>query len=102
MCCGRTSNRIFPRMKRLIGIDLGGTNLRAGLVDAETGEVSALQSVPTLAREGPAAVMERMAGWIRSVAEAGGGLATIGAVGIGVPGVLDIEKGVVLFLPNLP
>jgi glucokinase len=90
-------------MVRYIGVDLGGTNLRAGAVDPATGEVLALLSVPTLAREGPGPVMERMAGLIRSVAAACGlSMAEVGGIGIGVPGRLDLEHGVVLFLPNLP
>ncbi len=87
-------------MRPFIGVDLGGTNLKAGIVDVQTGAVSALQSVPTLAREGHAAVMERMAALIRSVAGSAG--AEIGGVGIGVPGALDLERGIVVFLPNLP
>lgn len=90
-------------MKKIIGCDLGGTNLRAGLVDLETGEISHLTSIPTLAREGHDAVMERMASLLNGViAESGLDRGEIGAIGIGVPGVLDLEHGRVLFLPNLP
>ncbi|GAH31634.1 unnamed protein product, partial [marine sediment metagenome] len=45
---------------KIIGCDLGGTNLRAGIVDLEGGRVYHLRSTPTLAREGHAAVMVRM------------------------------------------
>ena len=90
-------------MKKFIGIDMGGTNLRAGIVEVETGKVLALQSIPTLAREGHDAVMERTAGLVSSLIESAGiACSDIGGIGIGVPGVLDIERGVVLFLPNLP
>ncbi len=89
-------------MNKFIGIDMGGTNLRAGIVEVETGSVIALQSIPTLAREGHDAVMERIAGLIHSLIESAGvPRSDIHGVGIGVPGVLDIERGVVLFLPNL-
>jgi glucokinase len=44
--------------------------------------------------------MERMADLIRSVAAECG--SEIGGVGVGVPGVLDLERGTVVFLPNLP
>ncbi len=87
-------------MGKYIGIDLGGTNLRAGVVDVQTGDVSALLSVPTLAREGHNVVMERMAGLIRTVIESS--KSEIDGVGIGVPGVLNLEQGTVVFLPNLP
>jgi glucokinase len=90
-------------MKKYIGCDLGGTNLRAALVDVENGVVLAQKSIPTLAREGYAAVMQRMADLILQVIEsAGNAKETIGGIGIGVPGVLDLDKGETLFLPNLP
>lgn len=90
-------------MKKYIGCDLGGTNLRAALVDVESGAVLNQMSVPTLAREGHDAVMQRMATlFLELIASSGYGKDTIGGIGIGVPGVLDLEKGTTLFLPNLP
>lgn len=90
-------------MKPYIGLDLGGTNLKAALVNVETGNVLFQQSTPTLAREGHDAVIQRMADLIFTLMETGG-LQTkdIGGIGIGVPGRLDLEKGETLFLPNLP
>ena len=46
--------------KMTIGCDLGGTNLRAGIVDTQTGLVTNQKSIPTLAREGHDAVIARM------------------------------------------
>lgn len=90
-------------MKRYIGCDLGGTNLRAALVDVETGEVLFQQSVPTVAREGHDAVMQRMADLFLAMIEAAGlEINDVAGIGVGVPGVLDLEKGETLFLPNLP
>lgn len=90
-------------MKRFIGCDLGGTNLRAAIVDVETGAVLHHQSIPTFAREGHQAVMERMAGLFLDVIQSAGLTKdAIGGIGIGVPGVLDLDLGEVLFLPNLP
>lgn len=89
-------------MALYIGCDLGGTNLRAAVVDVERGIVLAQQSVPTLAREGHDAVMHRMAELIsNTITTAGFTSREISGVGIGVPGVLDMEKGETLFLPNL-
>ena len=88
---------------KYIGFDLGGTNLRAGIVDLESGQVSHLLSMPTLAREGHEAVMTRMADLIGRVITASGiQINLIGGIGIGVPGVLDLDRGLTLFLPNLP
>lgn len=90
-------------ISKYIGCDLGGTNLRAGIVDIESGRVSHLLSTPTLAREGHDAVMGSMATLIEEVITAGGlSKSEIGGIGIGVPGVLDLERGLTLFLPNLP
>jgi glucokinase len=90
-------------MKKYIGCDLGGTNLRAAIVDVETGSLIHQMSMPTLARDGPEALMRRMGGLFLQIIEwAGLKKEDIGGIGIGVPGVVDLEKGESLFLPNLP
>jgi glucokinase len=90
-------------MKKYIGCDLGGTNLRAAIVDVENGGIIHQMSMPTLARDGHDALMKRMAGLFLQIIEwAGMKKEDIGGIGIGVPGVLDMEKGETLFLPNLP
>jgi glucokinase len=90
-------------MKKYIGCDLGGTNLRAAIVDVETGDVLHHMSIPTLARDGHEAVMGRTADlFLQVIQSAGMEKDEIGGIGIGVPGVLDLEKGETLFLPNLP
>ena len=89
-------------MKKYIGCDLGGTNLRAAIVDVEAGTVLHHMSIPTLAREGHNVVMKRMADLFMQVIQKSGlQKEDIGGIGIGVPGVLDLEKGETLFLPNL-
>jgi glucokinase len=89
-------------MKKYIGCDLGGTNLRAAIVDVDTGKVLQQKSIPTQARDGHDAVMKRMAElFLQVIQTAGMNKDEIGGIGIGVPGVLDLEKGEVLFLPNL-
>jgi glucokinase len=88
--------------QKYIGCDLGGTNLRAGVVDSGNGQVSHLLSTPTLAREGHNAVMARMGALIEDVIAASElPKSEIGGIGIGAPGVLDLERGLTLFLPNL-
>ena len=90
-------------MKKYIGCDLGGTNLRAAIVDVNNSAVLYQMKIPTLAREGHDAVMQRMAHFIvETIRSANLKKEDIGGVGIGVPGVLDLEKGETLFLPNLP
>jgi glucokinase len=90
-------------MKKYIGCDLGGTNMRAAIVDVENGSILYQMSIPTLARDGHDAVMKRMAGlFLQMIDWAGMKKEDVGGIGIGVPGVLDLEKGETLFLPNLP
>jgi glucokinase len=90
-------------MKNYIGCDLGGTNMRAAIVDVENGSILYQMSIPTLARDGHDAVMKRMAGlFLQMIDWAEMKKEDVGGIGIGVPGVLDLEKGEALFLPNLP
>jgi glucokinase len=90
-------------MNKFVGIDLGGTQLKAAVVDTTSGELTGLKKVPTLAREGHEAVIVRMADLIEDVIASSSILKSeVAGIGIGVPGVLDLDKGLVKFLPNLP
>jgi len=85
-----------------IGLDLGGTNIKCGVVD-DQGRVLAKQSVPTHADEGPEAVIQQMAESARVVvSEAGLEIIKIKAVGIGSPGPIDFERGLLAAAPNMP
>jgi glucokinase len=96
---GEPRERIMPYY---IGLDLGGTNLKAGVVD-EHAKVLASLSVPTRSDAGAAGVMDDMAIAARDVAQrAGLSLEQIAAVGVGSPGPLDLVKGIVRSAPNLP
>ncbi len=89
-------------MKLYIGCYLGGTNMRAAVVYVDSGSVLHQMSVPTLARDGHDSVMQRMATLCLDVIHSAGmNKEEINGIGIGVPGVLDLEKGETLFLPNL-
>src|ERR1044071_9770204 len=90
-------------MNHYIGIDLGGTNLRAAVVDTETGYTYHQRKCPTLAAEGQEAVIQRIVQLIRELIQASGAPTNrVKGVGIGVPGTPDLETGVIKFLPNLP
>ena len=85
-----------------IGIDLGGTNIAVGLVDRE-GAILAKKSVPTHAERSEEAVIDAIADAVRSlVAEAGYTMSDVESVGIGTPGSVDPEKGIVHSSCNLP
>ena len=84
-----------------IGVDLGGTNIKAGLI-AEDGEVIRRHRVTTDAHLGPRGVADRICGACRELlATADQRGAAVRGVGVGSPGTIDIESGVVLFSPNL-
>ncbi len=82
----------------VIAIDLGGTNIRGALVRSD-GHVEARKHVKTNAREGPDAVISRIAEVIALVAE---NIDAEMPVGIASPGPLDPRTGTILFTPNLP
>lgn len=85
--------------KRFIGIDLGGTNMKMGLVGSR-GKVLFELEVPT--PKNPQQAMNLM---VQYCAELAGRSNTawgqIEGIGIGLPGFLDIPKGVILDLTNL-
>ena len=90
-------------MKHYIGVDMGGTNIKAGMVDIELGTVIFSKSLPTDSREGHDAVIERISLAVDGlIAETGIPKSKIGGVGVSAPGQLDLAKGETVFLPNLP
>ena len=86
--------------KRVLAFDLGGTQLRAALVDA-SGTVLSRAAAATDRQGGPKAVLLQMR---ELAAEAGFDRATadIAAVGISAPGPLDSATGTVIAMPTLP
>lgn len=84
-----------------IGIDLGGTNIAAGIVD-ENGKIICKGSVPTLRERGNDAIVADMAKLsLKLVEESDLKLSDIKAVGIGCPGTIDNERGVVVYSNNI-
>lgn len=85
----------------LIGIDLGGTNMQIGVVDASN-KVLGRTKKKTKADEGQDAVISRIVAGIEEACEAAKvKVADLGAVGIGAPGGIDHKRGVVMEAPNL-
>ncbi len=95
---------VFPAY--IIGVDLGGTNIVVGAAPAAGGAMSGVHSEPTRAEEGSDAVTARIVRMVEQTiaatsAEAGVDRSAFIGVGIGSPGPLDRETGVVLITPNL-
>jgi glucokinase len=86
-----------------LGVDLGGTHLRAAVVDIHNGNLFGYTKIATQAQEGYERVIERMTALITNVMENSGiKLSDIHGIGIGIPGTPNLETGDVIFLPNLP
>jgi len=83
----------------VIGIDLGGTNIRAALVD-ERGSVRQRHCLSTGAADGVDAVVSRLVEAARTIVSSSG--EEVEAIGIGAPGLVDPSRGVVRIPPNLP
>lgn len=82
-----------------LGIDLGGTNVAAAVVD-ETGRILGRASLPT--PRGVEAVADRMAESARAAADnAGLPWEQISSIGVGSPGTIQPESGVVKYWSNL-
>ena len=99
----------MPTKKRheyIIGVDLGGTNIVVGAMSADGKHHYAMRSIPTSAELGAEGVADRIVGLIEGVI-----LDTVQqtkaqrrdflGVGIGAPGPLDRDKGIVIVAPNL-
>ena len=86
----------------VIGVDLGGTNTRTALVNRE-GIVLDKQKEATVAAGGHEQVIAKLIGNINRQRENAGRLGrTVIAVGVGAPGVIHEQTGVVVKSPNFP
>ena len=78
-----------------IGIDLGGTNVRCGLV--ENGSVVTRLSEPCCSDQPESVVLGQIKGLIRRLLNP-----SVKGIGIGVPSVVDVQKGIVYNVANIP
>ncbi|HRZ86962.1 MAG TPA: ROK family protein [bacterium] len=88
-------------MKYAIGIDLGGTNTKIGLVNS-AGKIVARESFGTQGFRGQEPLLGEMAAVIRRLLD-GSGIksADFCGIGIGVPGIVDSENGIIYNLTNI-
>jgi len=94
------------RTRYVLGVDLGGTNIVVGAMPEDGSRELAIRSEPTHAERGSEAVVDRIVSMIAQVIS--DVIASHDAqphdflgVGIGAPGPLDRERGVVVVAPNL-
>ena len=88
-------------MEYYIGIDIGGTNLKAGVVDAQ-GNMLGEADTPTGADRPQDIVFQDILGAVKtSIKNSGIGIEKISAAGMGSPGLINSESGIVIYNNNL-
>ncbi|MBQ8082102.1 MAG: ROK family glucokinase [Clostridia bacterium] len=84
-----------------IGIDLGGTNIKAGVVD-ETGRILTEAYTKTLARRPYEDIVRDMGACVNmAISSAKVPVEGVASIGIGIPGLADAQSGRVVFCTNL-
>ena len=87
---------------RYLGLDLGGTNIKAAVVEISGSSEPRVVSTAlheTFARRGPDAVTDRLIEVGRATIEEFG---PVTAAGLGVPGIFEADTGRIVLFPNLP
>jgi glucokinase len=83
-----------------IGVDLGATNIKIGLLKNQ--KIISKKVLPTQSFTSQKNLIEGVCRQIRqSVSQAGMALSDISGIGIGLPGPVDSERGIVHFFPNI-
>lgn len=90
----------------IVGVDLGGTNIVAGAMTEDGSEIHAVRSIPTKSEAGDEGVAGRMVALVEEVIaeterETAATRTDFIGVGVGAPGPLDREHGIVIIAPNL-
>jgi len=90
----------------IIGVDLGGTKISAGALSVDGSRMAGLRSITTQPELGAEGVVDRIVGLIEGVIldainETGVTRKDFIGIGLGAPGPLDIERGIVVVAPNL-
>jgi glucokinase len=87
--------------RAVVGIDLGGTKILAAVL-APDNTILGRAKVPTPAQEGGPAILQAIVACVdQALAESGLARGAIAAAGVGSPGPLDPQTGVILFSANL-
>ena len=82
-------------MTKTIGLDIGGTKIQGAVID-ENGEILKTYRLETCAREGKDKVLENISKIIEFLKTD-----EIEAIGVGTPGFIDSENGIVTFAGNI-
>ena len=82
--------------KAVIGADIGGTNLRAALID-RNGKILSRKSRSSDAKKGIEYVMKNLILLLTEILE----YESVSGIGIGIPGIIDVDKGILTQAPNI-
>jgi len=82
-----------------VGVDLGGTSIKFGLV-SQDGKIQKKMVLPTFADKGPAAVTKQIKKGVTALLK--NNSKKIQGIGIGAPGTVKLKKGTVEYPPNFP
>lgn len=88
----------MPTKKYYAGIDLGGTFIKCGIVTND-GKVISKTKIPTGRERHYSKIASDMANMVKKLADESG--VEISGVGIGSPGTIDSEKGVIVYSNNI-
>ena len=92
--------KVNPGGKYVVGVDLGGTNIRAVLADIE-GNLLCEARRSTPAHEAGSATVAKVAEAVEEALNSRGvSAAEVTGIGMGIPGIMDPEQGVVFWSPN--
>ena len=81
------------------GVDLGGTRIKAAFAGAD-GRILCEKTAPTQSHEGPTGVLRRIADLVNALCASSS--VRPAALGMGVPGLVDLKRGITKFMPNFP
>lgn len=84
-----------------VGVDLGGTNLRVAVVD-EHGRMLEKLITPVAELRSSERVIDRMCEHIQQLMKKYQGAGPLHGIGIAIPGIIDLDTGVLRESPNLP
>lgn len=90
-----SSTAIFTTIIMKIGIDLGGTNIRAGLV--EDSKIIRQESMPCPSTDSAEIVLQAISTLISRIM-----IPAVSSIGIGVPSLVDSVRGIVYNATNIP
>lgn len=98
----RTASISEAKSPFFLGVDVGGTSIKVGLVD-DLGRVLVFESLATREADGPPAAMQRVTELLRQFTDLLGlGTGDVAAIGLGAPGPMDLAAGTLVAPPQLP